>query len=403
MNPVNTFQIQAKARMMSLAGAVILVIGMGYGRFAFTGILPLMIQEHLLTLSQGNLAAAANYAGYLAGALLLTKARPADARRLCYFAVITTLLCLFALAGSHSGTEIIVVRGIAGLVSSISLIAASLWLLQHHKHSSGAPLLYAGVGAGIFLSAEVVALAKTWQLSAPSAWIVCGISAGILFLLILRWLNLPADSLPSSAETVISPSSRPESRAAAYRLLLIYGLSGFGYIITATYLPLFLTGSAVDPIQVWALFGLAAVPSCFIWHRWMARRGTRHALISNLLLQAVGVVLPAFSHSLLICLASALLTGFTFMGTVTIALPEARRVAHLVSFNMIAAMTAIYGIGQIAGPLVAGRLYQLSGSFSPSLFGATSALLIAALLAAIRSSTRGGAADRLSDGRQQGQ
>ncbi len=46
-------------------GSVVLIVGMGYGRFAYTGILPLMLNEQLLTLREGNLAASANYAGYL--------------------------------------------------------------------------------------------------------------------------------------------------------------------------------------------------------------------------------------------------------------------------------------------------------------------------------------------------
>lgn len=98
----------------------------------------------------------------------------------------------------------------------------------------------------------------------------------------------------------------------------------------------------------------------------------------------MGVILPAFSHALLFCLASALLVGFTFMGTVTVALPEARRLAAAVSFNMIAAMTALYGLGQIAGPLVAGELYAFSGSFNPSLWAASAALVLAAGLVAKR-------------------
>ncbi len=56
------------------------MIGMGYGRFAFTGVLPLMLNEGLLTLHEGNLAASANYAGYLVGALLLAGAGAAWGR-----------------------------------------------------------------------------------------------------------------------------------------------------------------------------------------------------------------------------------------------------------------------------------------------------------------------------------
>ena len=95
------------------------------------------------------------------------------------------------------------------------------------------------------------------------------------------------------------------------------------------YLPLFLTGSlaGLDPVQIWAAFGLAAIPSCFFWHQLVQRYGYRHSFWVNLVLQAVRVLLPVISHGLVFCLASALLVGFTFMGTVTIALPEARRLA----------------------------------------------------------------------------
>lgn len=47
---------------------------------------------------------------------------------------------------------------------------------------------------------------------------------------------------------------------------------------------------------------------------------------------------------------------------------------------MIAAMTATYGVGQIVGPLVAGALYERSGSFNLSLCAAAGALVVAAAL-----------------------
>jgi len=49
---------------------------MGIGRFAFTPLMPLMQEHEALTLAQGGWLAAANYAGYLAGALLCVFANP---------------------------------------------------------------------------------------------------------------------------------------------------------------------------------------------------------------------------------------------------------------------------------------------------------------------------------------
>jgi hypothetical protein len=57
---------------VAAAGLAALAAGMGIGRFAFTPVLPLMQAEGTLTLAGGGWLAAANYAGYLAGALTST-------------------------------------------------------------------------------------------------------------------------------------------------------------------------------------------------------------------------------------------------------------------------------------------------------------------------------------------
>ena len=114
----------------------------------------------------------------------------------------------------------------------------------------------------------------------------------------------------------------------------------------------------------------------------MSTAHVRGATASRTLRQSNGGWLRPAPTLAALTLTSALLVGCTFLGTVTIALSEGRRLNHLVSFNMIAAMTATYGIGQIVGPLVAGTLYDRSGSFNPSLSAATIALLAAAALVA---------------------
>ena len=57
-------------------GILGLAAAMGIGRFAFTPLMPLMQEHAVLTLAQGGWLAAANYAGYLAGALFCVFANP---------------------------------------------------------------------------------------------------------------------------------------------------------------------------------------------------------------------------------------------------------------------------------------------------------------------------------------
>ncbi|MBB2493868.1 YbfB/YjiJ family MFS transporter [Aquipseudomonas ullengensis] len=361
-----------------LAAALLLAIGMGFGRFAFTGLYPLMLDDGLLSLHSGSLAASANYAGYLIGALLLARSTDDQASRLCQWALAGTLLSLAAMACISQAWLIVLTRFAAGLFSAMALVGASLWLLHAGGQARRAPLLFAGVGLGILLSAQLIAAGHAAGLHSQALWLI--LALGALMLGVPAWLQLRRQPAPSAAHD--APAANAPDRLGARRLVLIYGLAGFGYIVTATYLPLLLQGSlgAIDPLQIWAAFGLGAIPSCFLWHALQQRLGTPRSLALNLLTQALGVVLPVFSHAPWACLGSAVLVGATFMGTVTIAMPAARTYASRVRFNLLATMTAAYGLGQIIGPLLATVLFSYNHSFNPALLVATAALVAGAAL-----------------------
>jgi MFS family permease len=366
--------------MAALIAALVMAVGMGFGRFAFTGVYPIMVSDAVLTLHQGTLAASANYAGYLIGALLTATVHPKHAQRLCVLALVGIVLCLGLTALLSAPALIIAMRGITGAVSAVTMVAASLWLLQHRSHARGAPMLYAGVGIGIVLSSEILIAGRAFDLH----------SAGLWWLLALGALVLGAIALPGLDPRPVQDGNAPAAAhghhafpaLGAKRLIALYGLAGFGYIITATYLPLFVRDAvgSIDPIQVWALFGLGAIPSCFIWHAVHMRLGTRRALFLNLALQAIGVILPVISPNPAGYLGSALIVGGTFMGTATIAMLAAGRVAHTMRVSILAVMTACFGVGQIVGPLVANAMYASHHSFATSLETAAAALALAALL-----------------------
>lgn len=368
-------------RVAAIAAALVLVIGMGFGRFAFTGLYPLMVSEGHLTVNGGSFAASANYAGYLIGALALGFLPIRSSRFMCVFGSATTVLTLGLLGLPLAEWLIIAVRGLAGIFSAIALVGASHWLIHDRHHTGGAPTLFAGVGVGIFLSAEIIAAGRGLSIGSERIWLLLALAA--LVLAALSYALMASRAVAGTAPAV--QTAAPDAPLApgsltAFQLIWIYGLGGFGYIITATYLPLLISRAlgSVDPVHVWAVFGLGAIPSCFLWHAWHMRLGTRRSLMINLLLQALGVALPAVSHSPIAYLGSALLVGGTFMGTVTIVLPAARRVAGTVRFNILAIVTAAYGVGQIIGPLLANALYARWQTFDAALILAALALVIAA-------------------------
>lgn len=370
----------------ALAAAMVMAVGMGFGRFAYTGVYPVMVQEGIVSLHDGTLAASANYAGYLLGALLAARLSSADSHRWVLISLFASVACLLILACTASPWLIISIRGVAGLFSALSMIAASQWLLQHKGHHECAPLLFSGVGVGIFLSAEILAVAQHLGFNSFSLWLTLGISSAVLSAIALAKLDRrPAPWLAPLA------SATPERHLplSAWPLIAAYGLAGFGYIITATYLPMLVKGAfgALNPVHLWALFGLGAAPSCYLWHRLHLRFGTHLALRTNLLIQAFGVVLPVLLPTIAGYVGSALIVGATFMGTVTIAMPAAKRVSHTIKHNLIAVMTAAYGIGQIIGPLVASVLLAFSGSFNTSLITAGVGLLLSACLTVRRPSS----------------
>lgn len=378
-----------------------LVVGMGFGRFAFTGLYPLMVSEQQISVQGGSYAASANYAGYLIGALLAALLSGIPSRKLCSFSVIATVIALGLFAFSLPEWLVVAIRGFAGLFSAISMVAASHWLIHDRRQHAGAPALYSGVGIGILVSAEMIALGHLASWSSGQIWLGLAIAALVLTIIAIV-MQTAADRARPHETPVGHPSEKDKAQPllGATRLIIIYGLAGLGYIITATYLPLLVRSAlaSVDPVHIWAVFGLGAVPSCFLWHFLHERWGTHRSLMINLIVQAIGVALPVL-HTPASYIASALLVGATFMGTVTIAMPAARRVATKVRFNMLAIMTASYGVGQIVGPLMANALFARTGSFDSSLEIAGLALLVAGVLCVSRTRTPN---DKYCDGSPSG-
>lgn len=357
VRPGRTAAAVCAAAMISLA------VAMGIGRFAFTPLFPLMVRDGLIDSHAGAMLAAANYLGYLAGALAAARIRTKPALLLA-LGLAGTVLITAAVGWTASGFWWAVLRFLAGVMSAWTLVATSAWGLGWLA-ALGRPDLagvqFSGVGIGI-AAAGLFCLLLGSSLPSPQLWIglaALGALASVLPLMLSRSLPAPPAAPASSAPAPVAAPSKTAGLVACYTLF------GFGYILPATYLPA-LARQLVDDPQVfglaWPVFGAAAAVSTVLVSWRLARADRLSVWAAAHLLMALGVLLPAVWTSLASVTLAALLVGGTFMVITMVGMQEARARAEGQATRVLGRMTAGFALGQLAGPLVSAGIARLTAS-----------------------------------------
>jgi hypothetical protein len=382
----------------AVAGMVSLAVAMGIGRFAFTPLLPMMLADGVVTLDAASWLASANYLGYLVGALLCTFqpwlwrqlgiTRPLNGPALvCGGLAATAVLTLGMALPAPSAWPAL--RFAAGVASAIVFVFTSGWCLAQfarlQQPAMGA-LIYVGPGAGIVLSGLAASVIVAWQGSAAIGWSVFGVLAVLLTAAIWPIFG----SRPAAPAGTAAPASdagmRTADRAGEVPLLAFaYGLAGFGYIITATFLPVIarqaLPGSAwLD--MFWPIFGTGVMAGAALASRVRDPGDPRLRLAGCYLVQAAGILAGLWSPTLAGFAVGSLLLGLPFTAITFFALQEVRRLRPSSPSGLTGLITALYGLGQIIGPPLATALLARSATrgFAPSLEIAAGALLLGAAM-----------------------
>ena len=367
----------------ALGGLIAIAAALGIGRYVYTPILPPMIEALHLGKSEAGLIASANFVGYLLGALLAAMPGLVGSRRLWLLgalaisAVTTAAMGLTQMLPAFLG-----LRLIGGIASAFVLILSSTIVLDRLAEAGRSELSalhFAGVGTGITVSAVLVAelqhLGESWQV----LWLASG--AVIVALLAAAGL-LPEGTSPTVRSTREERSAIDRSLR---RLVIAYGLFGFGYVITATFLVAIVRATpTIRPFEpvIWIVFGIAAVPSVTLWTRLAQPIGIPATFAIACIVEAAGVLASVAWPTTLGVFLAAILVGGTFMGLTALGLMGARARAIGDPRRALALMTGAFGFGQIIGPMFAGFASDRLGSFTAPSIVAALGLLAAALLAA---------------------
>jgi predicted MFS family arabinose efflux permease len=374
---------KAESWKTALGGSLAMAAALGIGRFVYTPILPSMLDALGWSKADAGLVASANFLGYLTGALVAGwPVFASDARR----------WLLIALAGSAATTAgmalpwdiyaFMAVRFAGGAASAFVIVCASTVVFDRLAVACRGGLLaihFAGVGGGIVVSAAAVAASAAGGAEWQALWAVSGLLAalaGFFAALLLR---------PATDEVMRRPCAGI-SRAAPVpvKMIVAYGLFGFGYVVTATFLVTIVRQSlGIRPLEpwIWMLFGLAAIPSVPLWQYLGDRIGLARTYALACAVEAAGVAASVEWTTVTgVCVSAALLGG-TFVGLTALGLMSGRALAGSHPQRVVSLMTVSFSVGQMSGPSVAGFLAERTGGLQSASRLAAAALVVAAVLA----------------------
>jgi MFS family permease len=377
--PVNLFRT-------ALAGMIAMSAAMGFGRFSYTPILPGMMSGVPLSAADAGFIASANFTGYLAGAVLAAYGwATGRERKIALLALLANALLLAAMAATEAVPVFAVIRFLAGLASAFAMIFTSSIVLSHgmaagNDHVQAAH--FGGPGAGIALSSVMVMLigliltdGSSWR----ADWIIGALFSALS--LVAVWALLPLEPVCAGN----SGKEPPIAWALPTGLLtLSYGIFGFGYVITATFLVTIARMDAAGRMVeflCWFIAGLTAAVALFAWRPLVRPLGLGWVYVAALLVEAVGVLATVLLPHSVAPLIGGALFGVTFLAITAYGLQIGRKLVPESARRIFATMTAAFGLGQIIGPIVAGWIAEQTGSFTmPTYIAAATLILCAALV-----------------------
>ncbi|WP_246793154.1 YbfB/YjiJ family MFS transporter [Burkholderia perseverans] len=371
----------------TLSGFSASLVGIGLARFAYTPLLPAIVDAHWFAPSLAAYLGAANLAGYLLGALTGRQAAARAGvtltlRAMMLLATVAFVACAYPL----SFAWFFIWRLLAGLAGGALMVLAAPTVLQHvpaSRRGLVSGVIFMGVGVGVVASGTVVPLLL--QRGLPATWIGIGLLS--LALTALAWHGWPHEAAPPATPAAPArhrhaPASRP-LRA----LYAEYALNAAGWVPHMIFLVDYVTRGLGQSLQVgaeyWVLFGIGATLGPVVAGALADRIGFGNALRLAFVLEIGGVAIPALGLGTFWLMLSSVVVGAFVTGTVPLVLGRLHELlAHHPARRDPAWRTATVGFALCQALAAYGLSYVFShhGGDYRLLFAIGTASMVLALL-----------------------
>ncbi|MDP2935992.1 MAG: YbfB/YjiJ family MFS transporter [Dehalococcoidia bacterium] len=391
--------------MASLA----LLTTLGFGRFAYSLILPGMKEGLSLNYTQMGLLGTVNTIGYLAAVPLAGVAASRFGSRMVIAAgMLVTGLALAATGAVFDFGWALFSQTIAGVASAGAIVPsmafAGAWVARR-KRGIASGFITSGVGISFFATGPVIPslVASYPEMGWRYAWfLVAGVVflSGLLVAALLR--SRPQDmglqvmgfnpeavqgdppgegdppGRPYGSDTRQAPASALNwgliyRSGAVWHLSILYGIFGFAYISYLTFFAAFLReqGGLAEGIigNMWAISGLGMIAGSLVWGSLSDRLGRRLGISAVFVFLAIAIFLFTTSHSVVIYTISAVLFWAAEPGVpVIVAAACGDYVGGRLAPAAVGFATLFMGIGQAIGPYLTGGIADMTGSFNTAFY-----------------------------------
>jgi len=383
MNPA----ISVNPWRATFAGLCASLVGIGLARFAYTPLIPALIEGKWFSPAAVAYLGAANLAGYLVGALsggwiAARMPLPAALRTMMLLATAT----FFACAAPISFLWFFIWRFASGLSGGVLMVVAATTILAHvppARRGVAGGAIFTGVGLGVAASGTLVPLLLERGLM--ETWLGLGVLA--LALSVAAWGGWPREvAPPTAAQAVAAPRDLPRASLPLKALYAEYALCAMGLVPHMIFLVDFVArglGHGVDVgARYWVLFGLGATVGPVLAGYLADRIGFAAAVRLALLGQAAAVAVLTVWTGTLGLIASSVLIGAFLPGIVPLVLGRvleltppggpARRIAWRNA-------TTAFALGQAAAAYGYSYLFAVTGGGYASLFALGAGALVLAV------------------------
>lgn len=390
--PADSSDPYPRARAAALAGAAASLLGLGLARFAYTPLLPALVEGGWFDAGEAAYLGAANLAGYLIGALAGARVMrwlgPGGTTRAMMLLSAASFLACIEPVGFAWFFFWRLLSGIAG--GLVMVAASSLVMLQTPAHRRGRAggVMFSGVGLGVVLAA--VAIPWLLDFGLGVTWGVLGGVSTVIALVAWPLAREPDGAVPPPpapagvAETPDDASARQRAeRRALVAVTLLYGLCAFGLVphmvFLVDYVARGLDQGMGQGAFFWTLFGIGAAVGPLATGRLADRIGFAAALRVLVLVEVGSVGLLAATEVPVLIGLAAFTGGLLAPGMVPVTLGRVRELSGPSEGAKAGAWgraTSGFAVGQAAGAYLLAWLYDRTGDYHLLFYVALSAPLI---------------------------